>query len=90
MSDKRYKDLDLSVTEREVRRSFWEVDARKAMTEYEKEQKALHKNCERLKAERSASDHATDTAGCNGRSCGRSRPGFPSHCGRDSLLFLLA
>jgi hypothetical protein len=61
MSNKRYKDPDLSLTEREARRSFREVDARKAMTEYEKEQKAFHKNRERLKAERLAREAAKST-----------------------------
>ncbi len=58
MSDKRHKDPDLSLTERGVRRAFREAGARKAMTEYEKEQKAFHKNRERLKAERLAREAA--------------------------------
>ena len=58
MSDKRHKDPDLSLTERGVRRAFREAGARKAMTEYEKEQKAFHKNRERLKAERLARETA--------------------------------
>jgi hypothetical protein len=41
-----------SKVEREARKAFRQVDAKKAMTEYETDQKAFHANRERLKAER--------------------------------------
>ena len=44
--------------EREARKAFRQVDAEKAMTEYEIAQKAFHKNRERLKAERLAREAA--------------------------------
>jgi hypothetical protein len=37
--------------EREAQKAFRQVDAKKAMTEYETAQKAFHANRERLKAE---------------------------------------
>ena len=40
--------------EREARKAFKEVEAKKALTEYEEAQKAFHENRERLKAERLA------------------------------------
>jgi hypothetical protein len=40
--------------EREARKLFREVDAAKAMTEHEREQRAFHENRERLKALRLA------------------------------------
>jgi hypothetical protein len=44
----------ITEAEREARKVFRQVDAEKAMTEYETAQKALHANRERLKAERLA------------------------------------
>ena len=48
--------------EREARKVFRQVDAEKAMTEYETDQKAFHANRERLKAERLARE-AAETPG---------------------------
>jgi hypothetical protein len=48
----------LSRAEREARKAFRQVDAKKAMTEYEADQKAFHANRERLKAERLAREAA--------------------------------
>jgi hypothetical protein len=44
----------LTPAEREARKLFREVDAGKAVTEYEREQKAFQENRERLKALRLA------------------------------------
>jgi hypothetical protein len=44
----------ISPAEREARKAFREVDASKALTEHESEQKAFHDNRERLKAQRLA------------------------------------
>ncbi len=41
-----------------ARAAFRSVDGQRALTEYEKEQRALHKNRERLKAERLAREAA--------------------------------
>ena len=41
-----------------ARAAFRSVDAQRSLTEYEKEQRALHKNRERLKAERLAREAA--------------------------------
>ncbi|MCC8977313.1 hypothetical protein [Bradyrhizobium acaciae] len=43
-----------TATEREAHKIFKAVKAKEAMTDYAKEQKALHDNRERLKAERLA------------------------------------
>jgi hypothetical protein len=48
----------ITKAEREARKAFRQVDAEKAMTEYEIAQKAFHKNRERLKAERLAREAA--------------------------------
>lgn len=40
--------------EREARKVFRQAEAKKALSDYEKAQKAFHENCERLKAERLA------------------------------------
>jgi hypothetical protein len=54
----------MSQAEREARKAFRQVDAKKAMTEYETGQKAFHANRERLKAERLAREAAgTPVAG---------------------------
>jgi hypothetical protein len=50
----------MTKAEREARKAFRQVDAEKAMTEYETAQKAFHANRERLKAERLARE-ATGT-----------------------------
>jgi len=47
-----------TTAEREARKVFRQVDAEKAMTEYDTGQKAFHKNRERLKAERLAREAA--------------------------------
>jgi hypothetical protein len=47
-----------TMAEREARKAFRQVDAEKAMTEYETAQKAFHANRERLKAERLAREAA--------------------------------
>jgi hypothetical protein len=44
--------------ELEARRAFRSSDKKAALTEYEMEQRALHKNLERLKAERLAREAA--------------------------------
>jgi hypothetical protein len=44
----------ISPAEREARKAFKEVDAAKALTEHEREQKAFHENRERLRALRLA------------------------------------
>jgi hypothetical protein len=54
MSDKRYG----SSFENEARRTFRSREHKGPLTEYEKEQRALHKNLERLKAERLAREAA--------------------------------
>ena len=48
----------ITKAEREARKVFREVDAKKAVTEYETAQKAFHANRERLKAERLAQEVA--------------------------------
>jgi hypothetical protein len=47
-----------STSENEARRAFRPQDKRGALTEYEQEQRALHKNLERLRAERLAREAA--------------------------------
>jgi hypothetical protein len=42
----------LTHAEREARKAFRQIEAEKAMTEHEREQKAFNENRERLKAER--------------------------------------
>jgi hypothetical protein len=44
----------ISPAEREARKAFKEVNAAKALSEHESEQKAYHDNRERLKAQRLA------------------------------------
>jgi hypothetical protein len=44
----------ISPAEREARKAFKEVDAAKALTEHEREQKTFHENRERLRALRLA------------------------------------
>jgi hypothetical protein len=44
----------ISPAEREARKAFKEVDAAKALTEHEREQKAFHENWGRLRALRLA------------------------------------
>jgi hypothetical protein len=48
----------ITKAERDARKAFRQVDAEKAMTEYETAQKAFHANRERLKAERLAREAA--------------------------------
>jgi hypothetical protein len=48
----------MTKAEREARKAFRQVDAEKAMTEYETAQKAFHANRERLKGERLAREAA--------------------------------
>ena len=52
----------ITKAEREARKAFRQVDAKKAMTEYEIAQKAFSKNRERLKAERLAREAAAPPA----------------------------
>lgn len=54
MNDKKYG----SSSQNEARRAFRSRDDRGPLTEYEKEQRALHKNFERLRAERMAREAA--------------------------------
>jgi hypothetical protein len=54
MSDKRYD----TTSGNEARRAFRSRDNKAAVSEYEKEQRALHKNLERLRAERLAREAA--------------------------------
>jgi hypothetical protein len=50
----------MTKAEREARKAFRQVDAKKALTEHEIAQKTFHANRERLKAERLARE-AVDT-----------------------------
>lgn len=52
----------LSKAERDARNAFRQVDAEKAMTEYEIAQKAFSNNYQRLKAERLAREGGCDGA----------------------------
>ena len=56
MSYKNHTDPESSLSERAAQKAF--RDKRKPMTEYEMAQQALHKNRERLKAERLAREAA--------------------------------
>ena len=47
-----------TASENEARRTFRSRDNKAALSEYEKEQRALHKNLERLRAERLAREAA--------------------------------
>jgi hypothetical protein len=47
-----------TAAQREARQAFKEADAKVAMSEYERDQKAFHANRERLKAERLAREAA--------------------------------
>jgi hypothetical protein len=59
MSENKYGQKLTTPAEREARKTFRDVEAKKAMTDHEEEQKAFHKNRERLKRERLARE---DTA----------------------------
>jgi hypothetical protein len=48
----------ITKAEREARKAFRQVDAKKAATEYDAAQKAFHANRERLKTERLAREAA--------------------------------
>jgi len=48
----------ITPAEREARKAFRDVEEKKAMTDHEQQQKAFHKNRERLKAERLAREKA--------------------------------
>ena len=52
----------ITKVERDARKAFRQVDAKKAMTEHEIVQKAFHANRERLKAERLAREAGTQVA----------------------------
>ena len=54
MSNKRYD----TTSENEARRTFRSRDNKASLTEYEMEQRAQHKNLERLRAERLAREAA--------------------------------
>ena len=59
--------------EREARKAFRQVDAKKAMTEYEAAQKAFQANRERLKGERLAREAAAPVAAKKDKSKKKSR-----------------
>jgi hypothetical protein len=50
-----------TAAQRETRQAFKEADAKVAMSEYERDQKAFHANRERLKAERLAREAVAPT-----------------------------
>ncbi len=54
MSENEYGQKAIMRAEREARKAFRDVEAKKAMTDHEKAQKAFHENRERLKRERLA------------------------------------
>jgi hypothetical protein len=63
----------MTKAEREARKAFRQVDAEKAMTEYETAQKAFHANRERLKAGRLARE-AAGTSGAAEKAKTRKKP----------------
>jgi hypothetical protein len=54
MSENEYGQKVITAAERTARKAFREVEAKKAMNDHEKAQKAFHENRERLKRERLA------------------------------------
>jgi hypothetical protein len=52
--DQTFERREMTSAEREARKAFRAVEAKQAMTDYAKTQKAFHENRERLKAERLA------------------------------------
>jgi hypothetical protein len=54
MSENRHGQKVITTAERKARKAFRDVEAKKAMTEHEKAEKAFHENRERLKRERLA------------------------------------
>jgi hypothetical protein len=54
MSENEFGQKMLTRAERQARKAFRDVEAKKAMTDHEKAQKAFNENRERLKAERLA------------------------------------
>jgi hypothetical protein len=50
--DRTFERRETTAAEREARKAFRVVEAKQAMTDYAKSQKAFHENRERLKAER--------------------------------------
>ena len=56
--DKTVARRETTSAEREAQKAFREVEAKKALTDYEEAQKAFHDNRERLKAERLAREAA--------------------------------
>jgi hypothetical protein len=62
MSEDKYGRKVVTPAERAAQRAFRDLDASKAITEHENEQKAFHKNRERLKAERLAREAAATPA----------------------------
>lgn len=58
MSDETFDRKLITPAEREARKAFRQVDAKKAMTEHEIAEKAFSNNRERLKAERLAREAA--------------------------------
>jgi hypothetical protein len=62
MSDETFDRKLITPAEREARKAFRQVDAKKAMTEHEIAEKAFSNNRERLKAERLARETAEQKA----------------------------
>jgi hypothetical protein len=52
MSENKYGQKVITRAEREARKAFRDGEAKKAVTDHEKAQKAFHENRERLKRER--------------------------------------
>jgi hypothetical protein len=63
MSEQVFERKTISPAEREARKAFKEIEAKSAMTDHEKAQKAFDENRERLKAERLARDAAAQAKG---------------------------
>lgn len=58
MSENKNGQKVVTRAERQARKAFRDLEAKQALTEHEKAQKAFHKNRERLKAERLAREAA--------------------------------
>jgi hypothetical protein len=64
-----------TAAQREAQKAFREADAKVAMSEYERNQKAFHANRERLRAERLAREAAANAVTKQKRSTGGVRRG---------------
>jgi hypothetical protein len=62
-----------TAAEREARKAFRETEAKAALSEYERAQKALHANRERLRAERLAREASSDRKAGGIHPAGRDR-----------------